>query len=97
MISLGQLPNMATGQVETNLQQARYAIDMLQVIEEKTKGNLSPGEEQALSGLLHQLRMTFVSVQSGRATPRQSLNRWILASNRTSPRPAGCNVAFVAQ
>ena len=67
MMSLGQLPNMATGQVETNVPQARYAIDMLQVIEEKTKGNLTPGEQQALEGLLHQLRMMFVSVQQGQA------------------------------
>jgi hypothetical protein len=69
MISLGQLPNMGTGQAETNVPQARYAIDMLQVIEEKTKGNLSPGEEQAMEGLLHQLRMMFVSVQQGQTSP----------------------------
>jgi hypothetical protein len=69
MISLGQLPNMGTGQAETNVPQARYAIDMLQVIEEKTKGNLTPGEEQAMEGLLHQLRMMFVSVQQGQGSP----------------------------
>ena len=65
MISLGQLPNMATGQSEINEAQARYAIDMLQVIQEKTKGNLNPGEEQAIEGILHQLRMMFVAVQQG--------------------------------
>ena len=65
MVSMGQMPNMGTGQVETNVPQARYAIDMLQVIEEKTKGNLTPGEQQAIESLLHQLRMMFVSVQQG--------------------------------
>jgi hypothetical protein len=73
MVSMGQMPNMGTGQVETNVPQARYAIDMLQVIEEKTKGNLTPGEQQAIESLLHQLRMMFVSVQQGQggapATP----------------------------
>ena len=65
MISLGQMPNMGSGQVETNVPQARYAIDMLQVIEEKTKGNLTAEEQQALESLLHQLRMMFVAVQQG--------------------------------
>lgn len=67
MMSLGQLPNMGGQQVEVNVPQARYAIDMLQVIEEKTKGNLTPDEQQALESLLHQLRMIFVSVQQGQA------------------------------
>ena len=67
MISLGQLPNLGTQEVETNVPQARYAIDMLQVLEEKTQGNLTPGEEQALKDLLHQLRLMFVSVQQVQA------------------------------
>ncbi len=67
MISLGQLPNLGTQEVETNVPQARYAIDMLQVLEEKTQGNLTPGEQQGLKDLLHQLRLMFVSVQQGQA------------------------------
>ncbi len=67
MISLGQLPNLGTQKVETNVPQARYAIDMLQVLEEKTQGNLTPDEQQALKDLLHQLRLMFVSVQQGQA------------------------------
>ena len=67
MISLGQLPNLGTQKVETNVPQARYAIDMLQVLEEKTQGNLTPGEEQGLKDLLHQLRLMFVSVQQAPA------------------------------
>ncbi len=67
MISLGQLPNFGSQKVEINAPQARYAIDMLQVLEEKTKGNLTSGESQALSDLLHQLRMVFVSVQQTQA------------------------------
>ena len=66
MISLGQLPQLGSEKVETNLDQARYAIDMLDVLQDKTKGNLSAEEEKALTDLLHQLRMTFVAVQQSK-------------------------------
>ena len=41
---------------------ARYNIDMLETLAEKTKGNLSPQEEQMLKSTLGDLRMGFVSV-----------------------------------
>lgn len=63
MISLGQMPSFGSQELEINLDQARYAIDMLQVLEDKTKGNLTPQEAGAVTDLLHQLRMMFVAVQ----------------------------------
>ena len=63
MMSLGQLPNLANEKVEINFPQARYVIDMMQMLEEKTKGNLTQAEQDAITALLHQLRMMFVSVQ----------------------------------
>ena len=63
MICLGQMPQFGSDKLEVNLDQARYAIDMLEVLSEKTKGNLSAEEEKALTDLLHQLRMAFVAVQ----------------------------------
>ena len=63
MMALGQLPNPVSNEVSTSPEHARYAIDMLQMLEEKTKGNLSADETEMLSNLLHQLRMLFVSVQ----------------------------------
>jgi hypothetical protein len=63
MISLGQMPSFGSQQLEVNLEQARYAIDMLQVLEDKTKGNVTPDEAGALKDLLHQLRLMFVAVQ----------------------------------
>ena len=65
MTGLGQLPHPATGKIEANPDLARYAIDTLEMLAEKTKGNLTPGEETGLTQLLHQLRMAFVAVQSG--------------------------------
>lgn len=45
-----------------DLQMAKYNIDMLDVIEQKSKGNLNEDEEKLISGALHQLRMAFVKV-----------------------------------
>ncbi|MBW2281720.1 MAG: DUF1844 domain-containing protein [Deltaproteobacteria bacterium] len=46
--------------VEPDLQMARHTIDLLEMIQEKTRGNLEPEEEQLLSGVLHDLHMHFV-------------------------------------
>jgi len=54
-----------TNELSTNIEHARYAIDMLQMLEEKTKGNLEPNEAKTLEDLLHQLRMLFVAQQPG--------------------------------
>ena len=64
MMALGQLPNPATNELSVSLEHARYAIDMLQMLQEKTQGNLEPNEAQMLEDLLHQLRMLFVASQS---------------------------------
>ena len=63
MVALGQFPNPATQEVSLNPEHASYAIDMLAMLEEKTKGNLTPAEETMFTDLLHQLRMMFIAVQ----------------------------------
>jgi hypothetical protein len=60
LVALGQMPHPATGQVQTQRNQAEYLIDTIDVIKEKTKGNLTPGEQQLIETLLHQLRIVFV-------------------------------------
>ena len=62
--SLGQIPDPVEGQPVVRLEVARHVIDTLEVLEEKTKGNLTPDETKMLSSLLHELRMVFVHVQS---------------------------------
>jgi len=47
---------------EPDLQMARYNIDMLETLEEKTKGNLSEQEQQVLERTLSEVRMVFVEV-----------------------------------
>lgn len=61
LISMGQMPHPATGQVVKARNQAKYLIDTLEVIQEKTAGNLTPEEATALGDILHQLRMAFVA------------------------------------
>jgi len=61
LVALGQMPNPVSNEIAVSLEHARYSIDMLQMLEEKTKGNLDPNEEKILEDLLHQLRMLFVS------------------------------------
>jgi hypothetical protein len=47
---------------EPNLELARYSIDMIQLLKEKTKGNLEKEEERFLENMLHQLRLRYVEV-----------------------------------
>ena len=60
LMAMGQIPHPASGKVEVQRNQAKYLIDLIDVLREKTKGNLSPGEQQLIESMLHQLRMVFV-------------------------------------
>jgi hypothetical protein len=62
MLSLGQIMNPNTGEVYLDLDAAKYAIDLLAVLEEKTKGNLDATELATLREVLHNLRLLFVHV-----------------------------------
>ncbi len=63
MIGLGHLPNPVTNKAEPHLGEAKYAIDLLEILKEKTQGNRTPEEESLLEDLLHQLRLGFVATQ----------------------------------
>jgi hypothetical protein len=66
-IHLGDAPHPETGtRMEPNLVLAQQTIDILAMLEEKTKGNLSPEEEKFLENLLMDLRLRFVNKQAGR-------------------------------
>jgi hypothetical protein len=59
VMALGMMPDPMTGETAANKDAAKFHIDMLSVIEEKTKGNLTDEESEALNTILHQLRMAF--------------------------------------
>src|ERR1051325_3007318 len=63
---LGQIPNPKTGEAEINLDLARMFIDQLEMIQEKTRGNLTNEEATVLRNALSNLQMAFVEA-SGRA------------------------------
>lgn len=63
MMSLGQLPHPVTGETTVRRNQAKYLIDTIEVLKEKTAGNLSNEEATGLEGLLHQLRMAFIATK----------------------------------
>ncbi len=52
MVQLGKVANPATGKVEKNLIQAKATIDMLEMLKEKTKGNLTKTEEKMILATL---------------------------------------------
>lgn len=58
--ALGEIPNPLTGKAEKDLLQAKYSIDTLTLLKEKTKGNLEEGEAKILDEVLYGLRMRFV-------------------------------------
>ena len=60
MIALGDIENPLTKKREVNLDEAKFHIDMLEMLEQKTKGNLTPDEAKLMEGLLFDLRMHFV-------------------------------------
>jgi hypothetical protein len=64
-VALGQMPNPVTRKTEQDLPQAKFAIDLLQVLDEKTKGNRTAEEDKFLQDCLYQLRMVYIS-KSGR-------------------------------
>jgi hypothetical protein len=62
---LGQIPNPKTGEAEINLDLARMFIDQLEMIQEKTRGNLTNEETMVLRNALSNLQMVFVEVSGG--------------------------------
>ena len=72
--SLGMMPHPVTGETGVDLKTAKHWIDVLGMLEEKTKGNLDPQEEQMLEGLLADLRMQYVSFSGSPAPPPAKFN-----------------------
>jgi hypothetical protein len=60
MIHLGQAPSPESGKTEKSLVLAKQTIDILALLEEKTRGNLSAEESKLISTVLYDLRLRFV-------------------------------------
>ena len=58
--NLGKVMNPVTNQIERDLEQAKNMIDILGMLDEKTKGNLNDNEQTLLEHALFELRMNYV-------------------------------------
>jgi hypothetical protein len=60
LIQLGLVEDPATGQVREDLGLAKRNIDLLDLLKDRTKGNLEPEEEKFLEGVIDQLKMAYL-------------------------------------
>lgn len=60
LFSMGVLAEPGTSETKKDLEMARYTIDLLEMLEEKTKGNLSVEEAEMLKNVLYDLHMIYV-------------------------------------
>jgi hypothetical protein len=72
MMLMGKTPHPETGQVVRDLEAAKFFIDLLEMLEFKTKGNLSPEEAALLKQGLMSLRMAFVESVDSPPPPAKS-------------------------
>lgn len=61
LIFLGEIDNPITHKKEENLDQAKYIIDTLVMLKEKTKGNLTANEANLLDNVLYELRVKYTA------------------------------------
>jgi len=69
MFQLGLLPGPGGERIPIDLVNARRTIDLLEVLQEKTRGNLTPSEAKLLEDVLYELRLTYVEIEK-RASPQ---------------------------
>ena len=60
MQQLGKLMDPVSGKVDKDLEQAKVSIDILDILKEKTRGNLTKAEEEFLGKVLFELHMNYV-------------------------------------
>jgi hypothetical protein len=61
LVLLGEVPNPYTNKKEEDLEAARHTVDILTMLQEKTKGNLLKEEDQLIESVLYELRMKFMA------------------------------------
>jgi len=71
LMHLGLMSNPVTKKVETDLVNAKYSIDLLGILQEKMKGNLTEEEDAYLKTSLAQLRMAYVQAVSSPPDPEE--------------------------
>jgi len=72
LMLMGEQLDPRQGKIPVNLPQAKEIIDILSVLEAKTKGNLDKDEQGMLTDMLYALRMKYVDLASGKKPPSTS-------------------------
>ena len=62
LMAMGLAPDPQSGKIDKDKELARFNIDLLVVLQSKTKGNLSSDEAQFLESLVTDLQMKYVSI-----------------------------------
>lgn len=60
LMHLGEIPDPLSKKIESSLPVAKQMIDIIAMLQEKTRGNLDQGEEKLMDGVLYDLRMRYV-------------------------------------
>ena len=76
--ALGMMEHPVTGKREVDLELGKHWIDVLGMLQQKTRGNLLPQEQQILEGLLADLRMQYVSLTNAAPKARTFTGRDIV-------------------
>lgn len=64
LVQLGNVEDPSTGKKAKNIELAQHTIDMIAMLEEKTRGNLTKDEENLLKTLLSELRLAYVKAKA---------------------------------
>jgi hypothetical protein len=70
MFQMGLVAGPGGQRIPSDLINARNTIDMIEVLERKTRGNLTPDESRLLEDVLYELRMAYVEVERRSARPK---------------------------
>ena len=65
LIALGKMPGPEGETLPLDLETARHLIDVLGMLEDKTRGNLDEAERKLLGSLIYDLRVAYVDAQKG--------------------------------
>jgi hypothetical protein len=70
MVGLGLVSGPGGEHIPPNLEIAKHFVDLLQVLEDKTKNNLTPEEKKLLDQVLYEMRMRYVQAAGGAPPPK---------------------------
>lgn len=60
LVQLGKVQDPSSGKISRNMDMAKHTIDMMAMLEEKTRGNLNKDEESLVKALLSEIRLAYV-------------------------------------